>query len=235
MTRCAGAWVAVLASLALAAPIGAEPVAAREPTAFVAPYLRARDDGAVGEVLGRTKGDPARPTAPPVPYEGVSVLLLPHSPDFEGEMAGIKARLRDSLRTYMGVTTDLAEARATYERALLAAGGGELIRGEVSDAQGQVRLTGVPAGAWLLIAWRELPHPGKPPKLQPGDTAAFREVPVTAGYSTVTYWFMPLEVRASETIPVELNDRNVWLTGIHEDVRVIEGVPRKGTGSGKRR
>ena len=221
-------------SLGLAAPAWAQPVAAQDLAAFVGPYLRARDDGAVGEVLGHTLGDPARPTAPPVPYEGVSVMLLPHSSDFGGELAAIKAHLRDSLKTYMGAIAEMKEARAALERALLAAGGGELIRGEVSDAQGRVRLAEVPAGAWLLLAWREVPYPGKPAKLRSGDAGAFRDVPVSAGYSVVTYWLLPLAVRARETTPVDLNDRNVWLTGVHEDVRVIEGAPKKGT-TGRRR
>jgi len=222
---------AAVVALALAIPsVGAEPLPGQDLSALVAPYLRARDDRAVGEVLGLAQGDPARPTAAPIPYEGVSVMLLPRSPDFEGELAAVKAHLRDSLKTYMGATAEVTEARALYERALLAQGGGELIRGEVTDQQGQVRLTGVPAGAWLLLAWREVPHPGKPATLHPGDAAAFREVPVSAGYSTVTYWLMPLSVRANEPTPVDLNDRNVWLTGIHEDIRVIEGTPRRGTG-----
>jgi hypothetical protein len=236
MTRRLVSRGAVLVSLGLAAFAGAEPVAGPDVTAFVAPYLRARDERAVGEVLGRTLGDPARPTAPPVPYEGVSVMLLPQSPDFESEVAAIKAHLRDSLKTYMGAPAEVTEARTAYERALLGVGGGELIRGEVSDAQGQIRLAEVPAGAWLLLAWREVPHPAKPPKLRPGDASAFREIPVSAGYSTVTYWFRPLEVRAGETTSVDLNDRNVWLTGIREEIRVIEGTPKKksSTGTNKR-
>ena len=57
---------------------------------------------------------------------------------------------------------------------------------------------------------------------------------MSAGYSTVSYWLMPLAVRPGETTPVNLNDRNVWLTGIREDLRVIEGAPKK-TGPTKRR
>jgi hypothetical protein len=227
MTRRLLVWGGMLVSLGVAAPAWAEPIAGPDVTAFVAPYLRTRDEHAVGKVLGRAQGDPAHPTSPPVPYEGVSVMLLPQFPDFEDEVADIKAHLRDSLKTYMGAPAELSDARTVYERALLAAGGGELIRGEVSDAQGQVRLEGVPAGAWLLLAWREEPHPAKPPKLRPGDAAAFREIPVSAGYTTVTYWFRPLSVRAGETTLVDLNDRNVWLTGIREDIRVIEGTPKK--------
>jgi len=226
---------ALVSSLGLAALAQADPPLARDLTELVAPYLRARDERTVGEVQGRSLGDPARPTAPPVPYDGVSVMLFPRSPDFEGQLATIKAHLRDSLNTYMGATAEVTEARMAYERDLLAAGGGELIRGEVSNAQGDVRLSGVPAGDWLLLAWRDVAHPGKVPKLRESDKTGFRNVPVEVGYSTVTYWLMPLTVRAGESTPVDLNDRNVWLTGIHEDIRTIEGGAKKNTGSGRRR
>lgn len=230
--RAAALALAVVATLGVAVPAKGDPAPTRDLTGLVAPYLRARDDRAVGDVQGHSLGDAARPTAPPVPYDGVSVMLFPRSPDFEGQLTTIKAHLRDSLNTYMGGTAEVTQARMAYERDLLAAGGGELIRGEVSNAQGDIRLNGVPAGDWLLLAWRDVAHPGKPPKLQASDKTGFRNVPVEVGYSTVTYWFMPVTVRAGESTPIDLNDRNVWLTGIHEDIRTIEGAPKKHTGSG---
>lgn len=227
MTRRTVVLSAVVLGLGLAAPAAPEPVVGRDLTGFVAPYLRARDGRIVGDVLGHATGDAAHPSAPPVPYEGVSVLLLPQSANFEDELAAIKAHLRDSLTAYMSATADVTGARETYERALLAAGAGELIRGEVSDAQGQVRLVGVPVGDWSLLAWRSVAHPGKAPKLPGSDRTGFRDLPVSTGYSTVTYWFLALSVRASEITAIDLNDRNVWLTGIHEDIQVIEGAPKK--------
>jgi hypothetical protein len=203
------------------------PAAAQEARELVDPYLRARNDHAVGEVAGQAFGDAPRASAPPVPYEGVSMLLLPYSQALEAELDGIKDHFRDSLRNYMEATADVRAARMAYERALLAAGGGELIRGEVSDGRGVARLAQVPAGQWLLLAWREQVHPGKAPKLGPRDLTVFRDIPVGAGYSVVTYWRMRLLVRAGETIPVELNDRNVWITGIHEEQHLIEGTAKK--------
>ncbi|HEV8439096.1 MAG TPA: hypothetical protein VGT40_13445 [Methylomirabilota bacterium] len=230
-----GRGVALLLGLAaLAAVVQLAPVAAEEPAKLVAPYLRARDDRSHGHVAGHAVGDPRRPSAAPVPYEGVSVMLLPRSPGFEAELEAIKAHFRDSLRHYMDATSDVSEARATYERALLGAGGGELIRGEVSDARGLIRFADIPAGEWLLLAWRSQDHPGKAAKVRKEDATAFREVPVSVGHSVVTYWLVPLAVQPGETTEVELNDRNVWLTGVREDLRVIEGTP-KTSGSKKRR
>jgi hypothetical protein len=222
----------VVVTLGVAVLAEADPTPTRDLAGLVAPYLRARDDQAVGDIQGHSLGDAARPTAPPVPYDGVSVMLFPRSPDFESQLTAIKAHLRDSLNTYIGATAEVTEARMAYERDLLAVGGGELIRGEVSNAQGDIRLNGVPAGDWVLLAWRDVAHPGKAPKLRGSDTTGFRNVPVEVGYSTITYWFMPLTVKAGESTSVDLNDRNVWLTGIHEDIRTIEGTPKKHTGSG---
>ena len=213
---------------------GAWPAPAQDPTTLVAPYLRARDDHIVGQVAGQVAGDPPRPSGAPVPYEGVSVMLLPYSADLQAKLDAIKVHLRDSLKNYMEATAEVTEARATYERALLAAGGGELIRGEVSDARGLVRLAEVPAGEWLLLGWRTQAYPSKGAKLHKDDASSFRDIPVSTGYSAVSYWLMRLAVRPGETAAVDLNDRNVWLTGIHDDVHLIEGIP-KVAGPKKRR
>jgi hypothetical protein len=211
--------------LALGALMTSVPVTADELTDLVAPYLGARDDHRVGEVAGRAAGDPARPNAAEIPYEGVSVLLLPYSVAFESELDGIKEHLRDSLRTYMGAAGDVDSSRQAYESALVWAGGGELVRGEVSDARGGVRLTAVPAGEWLLLAWREEVNPGKAPKPRGRETRGFRDIAVGTGHSVVSYWWMRLQVRAGETTSVQLNDRNVWISGVKEQTFLMQGPP----------
>jgi hypothetical protein len=205
---------------------GGPPVSADDLTDLVAPYLQARDGLRLGEVVGRVLGDPPHPNAPAIPYEGVSVLLLPRSVAFESELDGIKEHLRDSLKSYMGAAAQVMSARSAYESDLLWAGGGELIRGEVSDAQGLVRLTGVPAGEWVLLAWREEAHPEKPHMLKAREARGFRDIPVSAGHSVVTYWWMRLQVRAGETTSVDLNDRNVRIDAIKEDLFLMQSFPR---------
>jgi hypothetical protein len=209
--------------------------AAHDPDASVGSYLAARDERVTGEVSGHVSGDPARPSAAPVPYDGVSVMLLPYSSGLEGELDAVKRHFRGSLQNYMGAVETVSDARGAYEKVLLAAGGGELIRGEVTDARGLVRFVQVPAGEWLLLAWRTELHPVKTPKLRKEDTSAFRDVAVRTGYSTVSYWRMRLLVRAGETAEVDLNDRNVWLTGVREDVHLSEGASHTTPGSRKRR
>jgi hypothetical protein len=216
-----------LLGVGLAALVGACPVAAEDMKDLVAPYLRARDAHAAGEVAGHAYGDPPRPSAPAAPYEGVSVLLLPYSDGLESELDGIKEHLRDSLRNYMAAAADVKAARTAYERALLWVGGGELIRGEVSDAAGLVTLAGVPVGEWLLLAWREEAHPARVPRVRPKDASGFRDMPMRTGYALVSYWRMRLQIRAGETTSVDFNDRNVWVTAVREDLYLSQGTPKK--------
>lgn len=223
MRRRAAALVLLVASLATG---HGDPAAAQDLGALAAPYLRARDDRTMGEVAGRAYAEPIRPNSPPVPYDSVSVLLLPYSAGLEAQLETVKAHFRDSLRTVAEATAQITAVRAAYERGLLAAGGGELIRGEVSDAKGQLRFREVPAGEWLLFASRETAwHPGKAAKMKRGDASQFLDVPVPAGRSTVTYWWMRLSVRAGESTAVSLNDRNVWLVGVREDMRAPDQPP----------
>ncbi len=216
-----------LLSLGLAVLVGPWPGAAEDMKELIAPYLRARDDHAVGEVAGHAYGDAPRPSAPAVPYEGVSVLLLPYSAGLESDLDGVKEHLRDSLGKYMQAGADVTSARTAHESALLWAGGGELIRGEVSDDQGRVRLGGLPIGEWLLLAWREETKQGRAPRLRPQETRGFRDIPMSTGHSVVSYWLMRLQVRTGETTSVDFNDRNVWMTAVREDLHPMQGTSRK--------
>jgi hypothetical protein len=211
------------------------PASADDMARLVAPYLQARDDHRVGEVVGQVLGDAMHPNAPAIPYEGVSVLLLPYSVAFESEVDGIKAHLRDSLANYMAAAADVVSARTAYESALLWAGGGELIRGEVSDSRGLVRLTGVPAGQWVLLAWREEVHPGRAPKVRRRETKGFRDVPVSEGHSVLSYWWMRVQVTSGETTSVGLNDRNVWIAAVQEKILPMRGLPASTIGSRRNR
>jgi len=222
-----------LLGLGLAAVLGARLAAAdtADLKELVGPYLKARDERAVGEVAGRAYGDPPRPSLADVPRVGVSVLLFPYSVAFESELDGIKEHLRDSLNSYMTAAADVTSARIGYEESLTFAGGGELIRGEVSDAKGLVKLVGVPAGEWLLLAWLEDPHPSRPAMMKSKETKGFKDIPVSAGYTLITFWWTRVQVRAGETTSVEFNDRNAWMTAVRENILLMQAGPRSTTSS----
>jgi len=215
--------VLVMLGMGLMVLTDTPPAKADEMAGTVAPYLQARDDHAVGEVVGRAYRDPTRPSLPAIPLDGVSVMLLPYSPRVESELDEIKDHLRDSLKHYMSAAADIDSVRTAYESDLVWVGGGELVRGDVSNAQGLVRLIGVPAGEWVLLAWREEARPGKVPKLRAQETKGFRDIPVSVGHSIVTYWWMRIPVRAGETTSVDLNDRNVRIAAVQEHLQLMQG------------
>lgn len=217
--------LAALALLLLGAALpgpGWRPAAADELAALVAPYLRAREANAVGAVAGHAHAEPRRPGGAPEPYDAVPVLLLPPSAELEAELDAIKAHRRDSLKSYGEAARRIETALATFQSSLLYAGAGELIRGDVTDPAGRLRLTAVPAGEWLLVAWREQGQGGKAPRMRRGEAGRFPDVPVASGYWMVNYWRMRIAVRPGESTAVALTDRNVWLTVVREEVRIPE-------------
>jgi hypothetical protein len=207
----------VLALAAAAGLLAATLAAAVEAPALVAPYLRARDEGRTGVVVGEAFAEPARASAHPTPRADVSVMLLPMATDLYTELSRIRAGLRDSERAYLTAAARLRSARESYERDLVYAGGGELTRGEVTDATGRFRFSDVPAGRWLLIAWRDVPHAVAGQKISKRDLGAFVGNTEIRGHAAVEYWRLAVDVRPGATTELRLHDRNVWLTVIQED------------------
>jgi len=215
-------WLAILGAGVLCAGGWGSPSASEDVGALVTPYLGARDSGLVGEVGGRAAAGSRTPTGPQVPYEGVVIMLLPYSGDLHQALDRIKAGLKDSLRSYVDGTAQVEAATEAYERALLAVGAGEMIRGEVSDADGRFRFTEVPAGSWLLLAWRNVDHPVRGRKVQKREAGHFTGNLERTGYRALSYWRARVEVRPGEATTVPLSDRNGWMTGVREESRPVE-------------
>ena len=194
--------------------------AAADVTDLMAPLMAARERQAFGSVDGKAYAEGQRGGADPTPYSSVSVLLLPRSAEFDSELEAIKAGFRDSPDAYLGAEPKLYAARLAYERALIDAGGGQLLLGESSDGAGAFRFGRVPEGAWTLLAWREIPHAKRPTTLKSNEARRYKNRPLVFGYTTVVFWWMPLQVKAGEEVAVRLHDRNEWLTGAREDRRI---------------
>lgn len=203
----------------------------REP---VAPFLRALEKKAFGTIEGEAFADPRRPSAPPTPFEGLSALIVPYAADVEERLDAIKKRQRDSMASYTEAHSDVVAVRAEYEHDLLAAGGGELIRGGVVDAKGKLRLEEVPEGEWLLLAWREDTHAVKPGHTQSKDIGKYAETPTLTGYGAVSFWRMRVSVKAGQISEVRLTDRSVWLTAVREDYTYPDSGAKKSTGKKRR-
>jgi hypothetical protein len=201
---------------------------------LVESYIKARDAGALGALAARALTEPTRPTASPTPRPAVSIVLLPYSEAFEAELDRVKSGLRDSGDAYIRAVGRIEAARVDYERALLAADGGELVRTETTDAQGAAHLRDLPAGEWLLLAWQESGHTAKKFKLRDQDAKKYPNVPTNVTYSIVTYWRTRVAVRRGETVEVPVTDRNAWMTAPRQEGGTP--VPPRGSpGSQKRR
>jgi hypothetical protein len=201
----------------------------------IAPYLRARDEGRTGTVTGEAFAEPTRVGSAPAPYADVSVMLLPSVPDFEAELDRVRAGIRESARAYLASLERVRSARERIERELIFSGGGELVRGEVSDAGGRFRFANVPAGAWTLLAWRDVPHAVSPRPVPGRDVDAFAGNSETKSYAAVEHWRVAVEVRPGESTVVRLHDRNVWLTAVREDKRTPRAPGFDEGGGSKRR
>jgi hypothetical protein len=195
-----------------------------------APIERYRDSVAlheVGGVRGRAFHERRRATLSDVPLTAVAVSLLPRSETWLFRLNAIKRGARDSVEAFRDSAPAVRRAREAYEKSLLEAGAGDLAQGATVDGDGRFTLEGVPAGPWVLFASRST-YVNKSPQERPIPPGQYRPPPPPlpfllpdrlAGYNVVTYWLRELTIVGGSIEPVDLTDRNVWLTGVAEDVR----------------
>ena len=199
----------------------------------LAPYLAARDQGAVGAVQGQSQAEPLKLGAAPRPLAGVSLDLLPWSDEIAEKLDAVKARARDSIKRFIGVGDELARLRADYDAELARAGGAGLARRGVTDASGDVLFADVPEGRWLLLGRRvEAQTPPKPAKTIRRESGLYTEGPKEVGHSSVWMWRMDVTVRAGESTRVRLTDRNLWLSLVEPTRTPPPDLP---PGTGQRR
>lgn len=209
-------WAALIAGAALVA-VGGAMAAEPDMASLVQPYQKGVDEQAVGIVAAKAYVEPSRGSAEPTPQSAVSLVLLPYSAAFETELDAVKAGLRDSVDSYTRAVGEIEAARVDYERALVAVGAGDLVKNEATDARGLAEVTGLPAGDWVLLAWREGGHQSKQHKVRDQDAKRYPDIPSTVTYSMVTYWRSRVTVRKGETVEVALSDRNVWMTAPRQE------------------
>ena len=200
-----------------------------------APYVAAREAGRLGSVHALALADAARPSLAPTPVEGVTVAILPWSGDVEARLDAIKAGTRGSMEGFMAAASAVRAALTAWERDLSAAGGPSLPQRATTDGTGSVRFGGVPAGDWLLVAWREeTTRTERAAKLPKRDRGGFVVAPEVAGHTLVRYWRSRLSVVEGQTAEATLTDRGVWLSAV--DTILKPGVsPPIGTGPRKHR
>lgn len=217
-------WVprpALIAGAALVV-VGSAAAARTDVSALVEPYQKASREQSLGIVAAKAYVEPTRGGGEPTPQSAVSLVLLPYSQAFEADLDAVKTGLRDSVDSYTRAVGAIEATRVDYEQALVEVGAGELVRNEATDARGLAEVPGLPAGDWVLLAWREGGHQSKQHKVRDQDLKRYPDVPSAVTYSMVTYWRSRLTVRRGETVEVSMTDRNVWMTAPREE----GGTPR---------
>lgn len=210
----------VLASGALGCAVAA---AAQGLDAPIERYREAVGFRELGSIHGRAFEERRRPSGPEAPLTGTALLLLPRSETWLFRLQAIKRGARDSMDTYRDAATAVRRAREGYEKALLEAGAGDLSQGVTVDGEGRFTLDGIPAGPWVILAFRSTyinkapqvrpPPPPGAPQRETKPPLPFIPPDKLAGYSMVTYWLREVTVAAGAVETVELTDRNAWLTG----------------------
>lgn len=169
----------------------------------------------MGVVAGRAFAERRRPEASDTPLGGASVVLLPRSEAVLADLQAIKRLARESTNAYRESGPRIRQAREAYERALREAGAGDLAPATAVDADGSFRLERVPAGDWLLLAFRSTFVSRRSPKGSRGGL--FPAEPRLVGYQDLSVWLHEIRLGAGQTERVELTDRNVWFRGVVEE------------------
>ena len=68
-----------------------------------------------------------------------------------------------------------------------------------------------------MLAWQEGGHLSKHFNVRDLDAKHYPDVSTNVTYSVVTYWRLRVTVHPTETVEVNLNDRNVWMTAARQE------------------
>ena len=182
-------------------------------------YRHAEARRELGVVSGRVYAERARPTTGDVPFPGVTVTLVPYSEDVVAAVEDVKTNARGSMRSYQRAASVVREIREAYERALSKAGAGDLVRSEVTSADGTFVIANVPSGRWLVLARRETWQERSWRRPTVREREVFLPIPEVAGLRAISLWLVPVTVSPGSAVVLELSDRAVWFTGIEEEER----------------
>jgi hypothetical protein len=188
-------------------------------------YDEARRRGETTTIAGRAYTERRKPNADDTPMAHAVVVVLPRSESLVRRLDELRAHARDSAAAYRDAATQMRRARETYEREVWQAGGADLVRSTLVDADGRFTLSDLPAGRWLVWATHSEFVEARSPKVPLRDRDRFRLPPRLVGYYAERAWLREVETSPAASTTVDLNDRNVWFAGVVED-RVLDAGSR---------
>ena len=190
----------------------------------IARYTEAERAGATVAVAGRAYAERRKPDGPDAPLAGTTVVALPRSEALVRRLEQLRAGARDSGPAYRQAAALIQREREAYERDLWQAGGADLVRTAVVDAEGRFDLGRLPEGRWLLLATRDEPVRTTASPRVGGDT--YLPTRRLVGFRSRQVWLREIDVTRSEPVEVRLTDRNVWFSGVVEERALDTGRRR---------
>ena len=200
------------ALLALALASGAEAL-----DVAVTPYRLAAQSGRVGAVAGRFYAESRTPTGPVRPLTGVTVALVPRSAALLTSLERFKEDARASSKAFAAAAPAMRKAHEAYERELVQAGAPDLAPRVAVSADGVFRVADLPAGDWLLLAWRSDPVDVSAAKARGKEQNTYQLPGRVKGFQAITIWLREMTLAGGETASLELTDRNEWFRGVIEE------------------
>ena len=188
-------------------------------------YEQARRQGDTSTISGRVYNERRKPNADDVPVVHAVVVVLPRSETLLRRLDDLRAHARDSLSAYRETATQMRRAREDYEQEVWKAGSADLVRSTAVDGQGRFRISDLPAGRWMVWATHSEFVDARAPKVPLRDRERFRLPPRLVGYYSERAWLREVETTPGQAATVDLNDRNVWFSGVVED-RVLDAGSR---------
>jgi hypothetical protein len=192
-------------------------------------YTAADRAGAAVAVTGRAFAERPKADAPDTPLVGTSVVAVPRSESLLRRLEQLRDGARDSATAYREAAALMQRARETYERQLWEAGAPQLVRNAVVDGSGRFDLGRLPEGRWLILAvWDRAAHSRtvRPERKERRERELYLPAPRLSGYRSRLLWLREIAVSGGEPTALELTDRNVWFSGVVEELTQDAG-PRR--------
>jgi hypothetical protein len=192
----AGVLTGVLMALAVGAPAAAE------------------ETKAAGLLWGRIAVEEESPEGPWTPLVGVEVRLYPYAPEVAGDLEAIRQGARNSGSAYDAAVAEMERRLEAYTERLPK----DAVRHTNTDPAGLFVFDDLPAGEWLVIAFRitayrtvqTRPIQPRPRRGQGGDTFLPQD---RRPAKEVEVWVSRVRVGPGDRARLALTDRSRFLVG----------------------